>query len=340
MNPKVSVIIPVYNTEQYLHQCVDSVLGQTLTDVEVILVDDESPDNCPRVCDEYAQKDSRVKVIHKKNGGLGFARNSGLEVAGGEYVAFLDSDDYVDFGTYGFLYDKATSGAHDVVYYKYTQFGKSGMPPAYFSDRDEPYEGGDVQTLMLDMIASGPGEKSDRRIECSACTALYKRSVIAGNHLSFHSERELISEDLIFNLDFLSHAERVVYNQSALYFYRVTSGSTTRKIRFDRFEKYRQFYDYVNANYDGLAPELRLRTNRFIIGHARCYLLDMLAAGIRHAEKKHVFDRVCSDPLWGEIAAEYPWKDLPPLYRLCFLLVSKKRYCPMYLMATLKHLCK
>lgn len=93
---KFSVIIPIYKVEQYLRQCIDSVLAQTYTDLEIILVDDGSPDGCPAICDEYANQDSRIKVIHKLNGGLSDARNVGLDVAKGEYIMFLDSDDWWD----------------------------------------------------------------------------------------------------------------------------------------------------------------------------------------------------------------------------------------------------
>lgn len=91
---KISVIIPVYNVEPYLHQCVDSVLSQTYKNIEVILVDDGSPDNCPAICDQYAEADARVKVIHQKNGGLSAARNAGVQCASGDYITFLDSDDF------------------------------------------------------------------------------------------------------------------------------------------------------------------------------------------------------------------------------------------------------
>ena len=94
--PLISVIIPVYKVEKYLNKCVDSVLNQTYKNLEIILVDDGSPDKCPEICDEYAKKDDRIKIIHKQNGGLSDARNVGIEKSTGEYITFIDSDDYVD----------------------------------------------------------------------------------------------------------------------------------------------------------------------------------------------------------------------------------------------------
>ena len=93
---KISVIVPIYNVENYIHRCIDSILAQTFTDFELILVDDGSPDNCGKICDEYAKKDSRINVIHKENGGLSSARNAGLDIASGDYIVFVDSDDYVE----------------------------------------------------------------------------------------------------------------------------------------------------------------------------------------------------------------------------------------------------
>ena len=95
MNNKISVIIPVYKVEEFLDDCVRSVIAQTHTNTEIILVDDGSPDNCPAMCDSWAEKDKRIKVIHKPNGGLSDARNAGLEIATGEYISFIDSDDWI-----------------------------------------------------------------------------------------------------------------------------------------------------------------------------------------------------------------------------------------------------
>ena len=95
MDEKISVIIPIYKVEKYLNRCVESVVNQSYQNLEIILVDDGSPDNCPKMCDDWAEKDNRIKVIHKENGGLSDARNAGLKVAMGEYISFVDSDDWI-----------------------------------------------------------------------------------------------------------------------------------------------------------------------------------------------------------------------------------------------------
>ena len=111
-NIKISIIVPVFNVEKYLCFCVDSLLNQTFKDIEIILVDDGSPDSCPQMCEDYAQKDKRVKVIHKQNSGLGYARNSGLDIAKGEFVSFIDSDDYISLDMYEKMYAFKIGRAH------------------------------------------------------------------------------------------------------------------------------------------------------------------------------------------------------------------------------------
>ena len=121
MNAKVSVIIPVYNAEQYLKRCLDSVLAQTYQDFEIICIDDGSTDNSGAICDEYAKKDSRIRILRKENGGVSSARNAGLNIAEGEYITFIDSDDYVDTDYMQTLYenlegaDAVASGSREVA---------------------------------------------------------------------------------------------------------------------------------------------------------------------------------------------------------------------------------
>ena len=104
MDAIISVIVPVYNVEEYLERCVDSILRQTYTNLEVILVDDGSTDNCPQICEQYASFDKRVRVIHQSNGGLFAARNAGIDAAKGEYLSFIDSDDFISEDMYTSLY--------------------------------------------------------------------------------------------------------------------------------------------------------------------------------------------------------------------------------------------
>lgn len=113
--PKISIIVPVYNVEKYICRCIDSILNQTFSDFELILVDDGSPDNCPQICDYYFNMDNRVKVIHKENGGVSSARNAGLDIAKGEYIAFVDSDDWIEEDMYQILYNTSVKYDADVV---------------------------------------------------------------------------------------------------------------------------------------------------------------------------------------------------------------------------------
>lgn len=115
MSLKISIIVPVYKVEPYIHKCVDSILAQTFKDFELILVDDGSPDNCGQICDEYAQKDSRVKVIHKENGGVSSARNVGIDTALGEYITFIDPDDIIEQNMYQVLFEHAIKYSADIV---------------------------------------------------------------------------------------------------------------------------------------------------------------------------------------------------------------------------------
>lgn len=113
--PKVSVIVPIFKVEQFLTKCIDSILNQSYANIEVILVDDGSPDRCPQICDDYQRKDSRVKVVHKQNGGQSSARNAGLDVASGEYVSFVDSDDWLESDAYSMIVGQCLENQLDII---------------------------------------------------------------------------------------------------------------------------------------------------------------------------------------------------------------------------------
>ncbi|MBQ8729868.1 MAG: glycosyltransferase, partial [Lachnospiraceae bacterium] len=164
--PKLSIIVPVYKVEPYIHKCVDSILYQTFTDFELILVDDGSPDNCGKICDEYAQKDEHVRVIHKKNGGLSDARNFGLEVAVGEYISFIDSDDWVDKNIYTESLDYMKKNDLDIVCFDVTEVRSSKTLVRHKFESDKVFEAEDgLYKILVD------------EIDNSACNKIFKRSI-------------------------------------------------------------------------------------------------------------------------------------------------------------------
>lgn len=134
--PEISVIVPVYKVEPYLRKCVDSILAQTFTDIELILIDDGSPDNCGAICDEYAAKDNRVVVIHQQNAGVSAARNAGLDIARGSYIGFVDSDDWIEPEMYETMLRTAKESNADVVICgaKYTDVEGTGLTPAFLRE--------------------------------------------------------------------------------------------------------------------------------------------------------------------------------------------------------------
>ncbi len=338
MNPKVSVIVPVYNVEKYLDRCVQSIRTQTLADIEIILVDDESPDNCPALCDEYARQDPRVRVVHKKNGGLGMACNSGLEVAVGEYVAFCDSDDWIEPDMYSHMYAEAQQNAADMVFCGIRQVDQYGniTPMAQASTLKRYDTRANVESVALDMIANTPGSKSERRLPMSAKIVLYKRTLIADNNLRFESERRLITEDLFFNLDCLMLARTVVEIPATYYNYFINTSSLSRVVRTDRFEKIKTVYRELLQRYMFSSLESGLRCMRLFIGYARVALCQIGVAEIPFGEKYRRIHAICCDSIWEEIHGRYPLESMPRFHRLFQWLVRSRLCLPIILVAKIR----
>lgn len=225
--PHLSIIVPVYNVEKYLDRCVQSLIQQSLTEIEIILVDDGSPDNCPKMCDEWVKKDSRIKVIHKKNEGLGYARNSGLEVATGEYVTFIDSDDYVDRDAYKQTYIEAVSSNLDVCYFRYRRVTQDGKKYEVCHDKQKYYRIGrkEVDAFMLNLVGRDPNKPDQVPVSVSVCMAIFKRSIIQESNVRFVSEKEIASEDLIFDIQFLPYVNRIGVIPEVFYNYFINTSS-------------------------------------------------------------------------------------------------------------------
>lgn len=231
---KISIIIPVYNTENYLEKTVDSVLNQTLKDIEIILVDDKTPDNAGKICDKYANLNKNIRVIHKeKNEGLGMARNTGMNVANGEYIAFLDSDDTVDAQFYEKLYNSAQKYNSDIAMGQIKFLVGEKEVEKNNLDK-EKYE----ENEIIDIILQRYFGNSKENITPSATRSIYKRELFEKYKIKFCSERKFRSEDLIFQIDIIPKCKIISYNKDAIYFYNNENmSSLTRKYDKTKFKK-------------------------------------------------------------------------------------------------------
>lgn len=233
--PEISIIVPVYNVESYLHQCIDSILAQTFSDFELILVDDGSTDQSGKICDEYAKEDGRIKVIHKKNGGLSDARNAALEGAAGKYIGFVDSDDYVDPKMYETMYEAVKHTSTDIVC----------CAMDYFYDGSSRMEGKwpDISEAILyerrDFIENFyPLTKEI--IRASACNKLYTRRIF--DQIRFPVGKKY--EDSYVRLDILDKANKVLILPDALYFYRQRNGSIMTTVSEGNLDEVAFVYRY------------------------------------------------------------------------------------------------
>lgn len=208
MEPLISIIVPVYKVEKYLAKCVDSILAQTYTNLEIILVDDGSPDNCGQICDDYARKDRRIKIIHKKNEGIGYARNAGLAICTGEYIMFLDSDDYFALDAVQVLYERIVADSSDIAVGKHSDAHEDGSVDGRFCEwmQDSVLSSEDVFMQL--------GEKT--YLSVVAWAKLYKRSVFDGILYPAHK----CGEDLWVYPQIIDKCKKIsIVNKTVLYYY-------------------------------------------------------------------------------------------------------------------------
>ena len=209
--PEISVIVPVYKVEKYIHRCIDSILAQTFTDFELILVDDGSPDRCGEICDEYATKDKRIVVIHQENAGVSAARNVGLSAADGQYICFIDSDDVIDSEYCQVLYDMLQQGSYDF----------SACATQRFSGDEPSVEQGEIVLTTYTNVDFLMGQ-INRESEIGPWNKLFRRDAI--KKIRFREDRRY--EDVVFSVDLAINLQNgVIFTTRPLYYYRMQPDS-------------------------------------------------------------------------------------------------------------------
>lgn len=252
----VSIIVPVYNVEKYLERCIDSLVNQTLKDIEIILVDDGSTDSSGRICDEYAKKDKRIKVIHKENGGVSSARNKGIEKSKGKYIMFCDSDDWIEHNMLEILYDNIEKKKTDIIF--------SGFYGDLYIDNNLYKSVSEGISFDINSNIVGFNKlfiyifNTSRTALQSPWAKLFKTEIIKKNNILFKTNM-ICYEDFEFNLRYLTYCNSFTYLKDIMYHYVNNYGESSLSRRNKNnlvyeisctYEAFMNFLIYINAEQD------------------------------------------------------------------------------------------
>ena len=249
--PKVSVIVPVYNCEKYIERCMDSLINQTLADIEIIVIDDESKDTTFEILKEYEKKDKRIKLMTKKNSGISSSRNKGMEIATGKYIAFIDGDDWIDLDCLEKMYEVAEKNQTDIVICSYVrEFKDHAKPKDIKLDENKIYQGEDLAVLHRRIL--GPIKEEFRNPESldsigSACGKLYKREIILKSGYRFIDLKEIgTAEDTLFNFMLFNEVTKISFIDKCFYHYwKENENSITTKYNPNLFNQWKNLFKYM-----------------------------------------------------------------------------------------------
>lgn len=333
MYPKVSVVVPVYNVEKYLHQCIDSLLNQTYPNLEIILVDDGSTDNSGKICDEYKDNYPDIMIIHKQNEGLGFARNSGMAVATSDYVTFIDSDDYADKKMIEELMKPIIENNADTVIGGFKKVDDLGNVLFTETYEKQIYTGKRAyEDFFIRILGSKPGKHDFVRM--SVWNSVYSLRLIKENQISFPSERVMISEDLGFDADYYKIASNVVILSTSMYNYRYNPGSLSEKYRSNKFQLINDLYTEMRKRINGTFKKQEEADNRlktmYLIQIRGCIKQENIS-GKNRREKIESVKSICTHAMVQQVIKTYPRNKLS-LKQKFFINMIKYKNCKILLL--------
>lgn len=293
----ISVIIPVYNVEKYIERCVDSVKNQTLKEIEIILVDDGSKDNSGAICDSIAETDTRITVIHQQNMGPSEARNTGLKAAKGDYIGFIDGDDWIRNDFYEHLLNIARKEHADIVSCLYKKArSQNNKNFLCFNEKITVLEGDSIlENFLASAIKGGI-------THVSCCSKIYRREMISGHYFE---KGITYSEDLIFNWEILNKAKKYVYTNYIGYFYYDNRDSITKK----KFSKTVLDLYYVAERIEKLYPSNHKRIKLLL----KQYRIKVDFSILIKILKSHHKDKDFSKKIIGEVKKGYRYLICSPL---------------------------
>lgn len=323
MKPAISVIIPVYRVEKYIHRCIDSVINQTIRNIEIILIDDGSPDKCGEICDEYARRDSRISVIHKGNEGLSLTRNAGIKQAKGKYIAFLDSDDYIEPNMYETLYQQAEILEAEIVYCNSIKEDINGEckiladfnTVSVFTDNE-------IEEIAKSFLTNKT--LLQKLLLVTVWHGIYLTSTIKQHNIQFINERMIPSEDKIFHLSLLKHVHKVVFLPEVLHHYCMNGQSICHTFRYDKYEGWKRerekSLEYFNK------PDMIQIINSTFVNQTYGYIIFMQKQ--HHLSFKEKYNRIAEilrDPICIKINQTIRYKHLSKKSSILHFLGSRRQ---------------
>lgn len=294
---RISFVVPVYKTGKLLHRCLKSLTNQDIDDFEILLIDDGSPDNSGIICDEMAVNYSKIRVFHKNNEGLGLTRNFGIENAMGDYIIFVDSDDYFEENA---LYNLCTfldDNKADICVYKYKRM--LGSKVKEYNSENFPTRIENVPTnVELAAMCIGEPFKNDMFEIGPAWKCVWKKEFLNKNNLRFLSEREIISEDYPFSFSACIHASSFTFYDKVLYYYNYNDTSLSHSYRSDRWSKavvLYKYFDQMILNY-GLGEDAKKRNqNNLMISLLLSFKQISFNSDMHLNSKLQMLVKICND---------------------------------------------
>lgn len=297
---KVSVVVPVYNAEKYIDRCINSIITQTLEDIEIILINDGSRDKSLEICKKYEYIDSRVRVIDKSNSGVSSSRNLGIDISTGEYITFIDSDDWIEPNMIENLYIKAKEYKGSIVISNYFRNYINEQHIINLNIKDEYLEKNEIkEKLIFPLIGKQYIDEKDNILGFrSPWAKLFRLDIIKEHKIRFKEELT-IYEDALFNIEFLSKVNKVIIDKNAYYHYFNNSNST--------LNSYNENCWIINKNYIELVSEFLIQNNyKNQIGNRFIFMkLDLVTKAIfnecKSTSKKNIYkrikniDKICKD---------------------------------------------
>lgn len=343
-NGLISIIVPVFNVEKYLSVCLDSLIGQTYSNIEILCVNDGSQDHSIDILEEYAQKDSRIKIISQENRGISAARNAGLAHASGDYVMFVDSDDWIDLDTC----EKALQENADVVFWSYfREYAEYNLETQLYGNQIIRWDAGTITQLHRRMVGLSGQELSNPAQTDSLITLwgkLYKSDILKG--IEFVDTRLIGSEDTLFNIATFFDVESAAYLPDVHYHYRKTNqvSFTSGKYQKDHIHKWRELYSQIKGLLDEHDMDdsfYKALENRRALGIIQLGMMIASDSSMTLLQKVNELKQILNAKDYNYAIKQLPISNMPLHWKVFFILAKLKAYYPfLVLLAIMNRLRK